>query len=216
MEPFAAFALGFGLLQALTYLWCERRHRGAWVHDVTYARVEADLESGFRGDGSAAPQTYVGPERNPRAPLHVRAVALWSIGMGQMVVPGGFLALFGVVFYGMGLLGVPGVLLAGRIWLLGPALLRADPRAVERARATAVFAYWLNTVVLLAAALMMMTDSDFIGLGAFTGAYSLVSFAHGYALERAANTLERHWVRRGYAREELARLRIPRPSQAAH
>lgn len=208
MEGFVAFALGFALLQATTYLWHERRHRRAWVHDVPYARSEADLDSGFRGDGTQQDQAYVGPQRDPRAPLSVRAVALWSIGMGQMLIPGGAVALLGCMFYGVGLLGVPGCILAARIWAVGPALLRAEPRAIERARSAARFARTLNVFVLLGAALLLF-EPDFAMLAAGTALYAGISVAHAQALDAAANRIEQLWIRRGYAAADLSTLRPP-------
>ena len=208
MEGFVAFALGFALLQATTYLWHERRHRRAWVRDVAYARTEADLDNGFRGDGTRADQAYVGRQRHPRAPLGVRAAALWSVGMGQMLIPGGAMALFGSMIYGVGLIGVPGCILAARIWAVGPALLRAEPSAVRRARSAARFARTLNVFVLLGAALLLF-EPDFAMLAAGAALYAGVSLAHAQALDRAANSIEQLWVGRGYAAEDLSTLRAP-------
>lgn len=208
MEGFVAFALGFALLQATTYLWHERRHRRAWVRDVPYARSEADLGSGFRGDSTHQEQTYLGPQRDPRAPLGVRVAALWSIGMGQMLIPGGAVALFGSMFYGVGLLGIPGCILAARIWAVGPALLRAEPRAVERARSAARFARTLNVFVLLAAALLLF-EPEFAMLAAGTALYAGISVAHAQALDAAANRIEQLWMQRGYAPANLPTLRLP-------
>lgn len=198
MEPFLAFALGFGCLQAFTYLWVERRNRDAWVHDIDHARTEADLASGFRGDVHHRTQTYRGPCPDPRAPLPIRAIGLWSIGMGQMVVPGAFAAAVGVFFYGAGLLGIPGCVLAGRIWSLGPALLRAERTAPARARAVARFAYRLNACVVLVA-VMLLAEPSLLGLGLFTLGYAVVSLLHASALEYAADVIEALWRRRGYS-----------------
>lgn len=208
MEGFVAFALGFALLQASTYLWHERRNRHAWVRDVPYARIEADLASGFRGDSTHQDQAYVGPQRHPRAPWSLRATAMWSIGMGQMLIPGGALAVFGSMIYGIGLVGIPGCILATRIWAVGPALLRAEPSAVERARAAARFARVLNTVVLLAAGVLFLVP-DAVWMAAGTTLYVAVSFAHAQALDEAATRIEQLWVARGYAQHELTTLRPP-------
>ncbi|MGH1348503.1 MAG: hypothetical protein ACRBN8_43555 [Nannocystales bacterium] len=209
MEGFIAFAIGFGLLQAATYLWNERSHRQAWVHDVPYARSEPDLESGFRGDGRVQDQTYVGPLQHPRAPWGVRATALWSIGMGQMLIPGGAMALVGCMFYGVGLVGIPGCILAARIWAVGPALLRAEPGSVHRARSAARFARVLNTIILVVVA-AVLTVPEFMILALGTALYAGISFAHARALDRAADRVEALWVKRGYSRDELSSL-TPRP-----
>lgn len=208
MEGFVAFALGFALLQAATYLWHERRNRQAWVHDVPYARAEPDLDSGFRGDSHLHEQAYVGPAQHPRAPLSIRATAMWSLGMGQMLIPGGAVALFGAMIYGIGLVGIPGCILAGRIWAIGPALLRAEPRAIARARSTARFARILNAVVLaVVACLLAIPDAEGLALG--TAIYAGISLAHAAALDRAADRVEQLWVERGYCRHKLHSLRTP-------
>lgn len=206
MEGFVAFALGFAVLQAVTYIVSERRHRGAWVRDVTYVEAEAAPGASFRGNDAA--HTYIGPELRPRAPLHIRAIALWSIGMGQMLIPGGLVAAGGAFIYGIGLVGIPGCFLAARIWALGPALLRAEPGVVHRARDAARFAFVLNAIV-LAVAVLLGLDSELWGLGVFTGGYALVSVAHGIALQRAADTIEALWVERGYDPQRLRKLRLP-------
>ena len=198
MEPFLAFALGFGLLQASTYLWVERRHRDAWLHDVDYVRTEADLGSGFRGDTMGRAHAYRGPCPDPRAPLAVRAIALWSIGMGQMLVPGVCAAAMGLAFYGVGLLGIPGCILAKRIWTLGPALLRAERTAPTRARSVASFAYGLNVIVILVA-VALMAEPSLLGLGLFTLGYAVVSLLHASALEFAADVIDNLWLDRGYS-----------------
>lgn len=215
MEGFIAFALGFAVLQAVTYVVNERRHRGAWVREVAYVHAEAVPGASFRG-ADAADRAYVGPELRPRAPLHVRAVALWSIGMGQMLIPGGLAAVGGAMMYGIGLVGIPGCILAARIWALGPALLRAEPGVVQRARDTARFAFILNAIVLAVAAAFGL-DGDLWGLGVFLAGYGLVSVAHGIAMRRAADTIEALWVERGYDPQQLAKLRLPprpRPHRA--
>lgn len=205
MEGFVAFPLGFALLQASTYLWHERRHRKAWVRDVPYVRTETDLETGYRGRAHDRTQTYVGPVQHPRAPLSIRVTALWSIGMGQMLIPGGAVALFGTIIYGIGLVGVPGCILAAQIWAVGPALLRAEPGAVGRARAAARFARILNALVLVAVA-VALTIPDALGVAVGTAVYAAISLAHARALEHAADRIEELWRSRGYAAGTLATL----------
>lgn len=210
MEAFVAFALVFATVQAATYIVCERGNRSAWVRDVAYVHAEAAPGASFRGTEPAA-HAYVGPQLRPRAPLHVRAVALWSIGMGQMLIPGALAAAGGTIMYGIGLVGIPGCMLAARIWGLGPALLRAEPTAVQRARETARFAILLNAVVLVVAVLVGL-DPQAWGLGVFIGAYGLVSVAHAIALRRVADTVEALWVARGYDAEQLPRRRHTAPA----
>ncbi len=214
MEGFALFALLFALANAITYVVAERRNRSQWVRDVAYTQSEQDVQVGYRADGSHSVESaYRGPCIRPRAPLGVRAVAMWSIGLGQMTVPGALAALFGLAFYGAGALGIPGCILAARIWSIGHALLRADPRAVERSRSIAHAAVVLNVVVLAVSALMLFSD-DLLGLGVFMTAYAFVSLAHAAALWWAGGRVEALWCERGYRADRLSSLKLPRRSVA--
>ncbi len=212
MEGFALFVFAFAFANAATYLLCERRNRAQWAREVTYTHGERDPGAGYRGDGpQRLDRAYRGPSLDPRAPLGVRAVAMWSIGLGQMLVPGAIYALVGLYFYGVGALGIPGCLLAGRIWAIGPALLRADPRAVDQTRSIARFAVKLNVLV-VAVALGLLFTQDMAGLGVFTLVYAGVSLAHAKALRWAGDQLEALWCERGYAAEGLPLLNLPRRS----
>jgi hypothetical protein len=131
-----------------------------------------------------------------RAPRAIRRTALWSIYMGQMAVPGGLIGLFGTVYAGIGLISIPGMILAIGIWRLGYALLRRDPAAEQKARDLARFANWLNVVgIVIAAALFLLLPVDGIAVVSLTLiGYAGVSFAHARALRRCAQLLaaERH------------------------
>jgi hypothetical protein len=147
-----------------TYRICEQRHRSNWQ----------------RGHAGA------------RAPKHIRRTALWSIYMGQMAVPGGLLGLFGTLFALVGLISIPGMILAIRIWRLGYAMLRRDPAAEQEARKLEQFAVRLN-IVLIAAAVLLFAfepiDATAVLLMTVLG-YAAVSFAHAKAMRRCAELLE--------------------------
>jgi hypothetical protein len=126
-----------------------------------------------------------------RAPRLIRRTALWSIYMGQMALPGGLLGLFGTVFAGIGLISIPGMILAIRIWRLSAALLRRDPKAEQEARALTSFAVWLNVVgVAVAVVFFMLFPSAETAIVSLTLiAYAGVSFAHAWAMRRCAELL---------------------------
>jgi hypothetical protein len=126
-----------------------------------------------------------------RAPRTIRRTALWSIYMGQMAVPGGLLGLFGTVFGGIGLISIPGMILAIRIWRLGYAMLRRDPNAEQEARKLDRFAVVLNVVgVALAALLLVLLPSAETAVVSLTLVlYAGVSFAHANAMHRCAELL---------------------------
>lgn len=168
--------MGFVLIPALvslsvfsglyTYRSCERRHRSKWqrAHEGTLRK---------------------------RAPEHIRRTALWSIYMGQMALPGGLLGLFGMLAMGLGLVSIPGMILAVRIWRLGFAMLRRDPDAEAEARKLERFAVVLNLVGVAVAVVLffVFANAETGMLSLFILGYAAVSFAHAKAMRRCAELL---------------------------
>lgn len=184
MEALLTLALFvFGGL--VTYTICERRHRWRWWR-FERRIVEYDA-SPFRREPGPAPSPSFLAEG--RAPTLIRRTALWSIYMGQMAVPGGLLGLIGVVFGGLGLLSVPGMILAVRIWRLGYAMLRRDPQAEREALELHRFAVRLNTWALVIAVIMPLLEVKLLGISVVLVLYGAVSFAHAEALRRCAGLL---------------------------
>ncbi|MEM6292870.1 MAG: hypothetical protein AAGA54_16465 [Myxococcota bacterium] len=214
MEGFLLFAGFFAVLNAVTYVVCERRNRAQWSRDIIWRADDPGVHPTYRGGDVEGAAPYVGPEPNPRAPASVRGIAMWSIGMGQMLIPGAAAACFGVIIYGLGLVGIPGCILAARIWALGPALLRADPRAVEKSKSIARFAEVLNGVVLAVALVMLFEGGDLVPLALFTMAYACVSLAHAFAIRRAGEKVAALWATRGYDVARLDQLQMPRRRHA--
>jgi hypothetical protein len=120
-----------------------------------------------------------------------------------MFVPGLLLGLFGLVAAGLGLVSIPGLYLAGRLFFLGRPLLLGEPAAAAKARSLAKFARILNYVVLsacgLGAALQLanlrhpgthpdLAVSLFMVLS--VAAYAGVSLAHAALLDRAAAAVD--------------------------
>lgn len=216
MDELAAvglFALVFGSLNAVTYILAERSSRTQWVRDVVTHQPASAQDDAFRAADDHGAE-YVGPQSNPRAPKDLRMIAMWSIGMGQMFVPGLLAGLFGLIVWGLGLVSIPGLILAMRIWRVGPALLRAEPTSVKRARSAARFAETLNVIilVLMVVGLLAMPDVGFVWLG--TAIYAMISLAHAQGLRHAASTVEALWVERGYDINALD-LITPAPRRAA-
>jgi hypothetical protein len=149
-----------------THTICEQNHRWTWE------------------------RAHAGKLRT-RAPKLIRRTALWSIYMGQMALPGGLLGLIGTVYAGIGLISIPGMILALRIWRLGYALLRRDPKAEAEARDLAPFAVLLNVVgVAIAVVMFMLFPSGGVAVLSLTLlAYSAISFAHARAMRRCAELL---------------------------
>jgi hypothetical protein len=183
----ALATLGFFIFGGLlTYTIAERRHRSRWLRFERRAVEDPALP--FRRSPDAGPTRDVLVRR--RAPALIRGTALWSIYMGQMAVPGGLLGLIGVCFGGLGLLSIPGMMLAVRIWRLGYAMLRRDAKVEEEALALRRFAVRLNVVALgIAAALVVLGGVDLAGVSLVLVVYGAVSFAHAAALGRCAKLL---------------------------
>lgn len=180
----AAIASLFVFGGLLTYTICERRHQRRWW--MIDARVAEDDRGPYRVDGGPILMQRVLIRR--RAPALIRRTALWSIYMGQMAVPGALLGLIGMFAAGLGLVSIPGLALAIRIWRLGYALLRRDPEAVAEARQLVPFAIWLNVVTLLVGGVALLLGAW--GLTLVLWPYGLVSLAHAEAMRRCAELLE--------------------------
>ncbi|MFO7561728.1 MAG: hypothetical protein R6X02_03705 [Enhygromyxa sp.] len=168
-----------------TYTIGERRHRHRWRRFEQ--RPLAQPASPFRREAGPAPTRAVLTQQ--RAPALIRRTALWSIYMGQMAVPGGLLGLIGAMFGGLGLLSIPGMILALRIWRLGYAMLRRDPEAEREALVLHRFAIRLNVAALVVAAVLPVLAFELGVISLVLVGYGAVSFAHAEALRRCAGLL---------------------------
>jgi hypothetical protein len=128
---------------ALPYFAVERRWRWRW-HEVPAGEIPADrTQLGAYRQGSAVP-TYC-----ERAPAAVRLAAFTSLFFGQMFVPGLALGLLGIAFYGVGVVSIPGLIVAAKLYRSGLTLLRREPRlAFFQARSAVRWSLWLNLLAL--------------------------------------------------------------------
>lgn len=151
-------------------------------------------------------------------PMAVRVAALGSWVLGTMFVPGLLLGLGGLLFVGLGLISIPGLILAARLFLLGAPLLRAEPAAALKARSLARFARVLNYVVLaLCSGALVINLPDVVRHGVHTSAmggvylalavalYAGLSLAHAALLIRSAEAIE---AQQPPAAVDLSGLRI--------
>lgn len=187
MVPTLMLAALFAFGGLFTYTLAEQRHRGRW--------------SVSRPGGTLL---------RARAPRLIRRTALWSIYMGQMAVPGSLLGLFGLFAAGIGLVSVPGLILAVRIWRLGFMLLRRDPKAEQEARSLETFAIVLNAIGFVVALVLPFFGGEGMAVAMLISltliVYGAISIAHAYAMRRCAELL---------ASERLDQAR-PEPSPAPH
>jgi hypothetical protein len=187
-EPYAelgsCLALAF-VVPSLAYAALRAQARLAWPTAVTYEPLDPAEAGPYRGparpvfgprevDGSGGP------------PAVVRAAAFASFFLGQMFLPGLLLGLVGLFYSGLGLLSVPGLVLAWRVFGLGVGLLRRTPGVARRAERAATFAYVLNAVVFAAGFVFTFAKPP---LGPVLIGYAFVSIGHGALLRRAAAAL---------------------------
>lgn len=130
-------------LAGLPYLVVESRWRWRW-REIATGQVPAFVDqAGVYRDGGAVPRY------RQRAPALVRTAAFSSLAFGLAFVPLFILSLTLLFGGSVGLLLTPWLVLAGKRYLTGLALLRRDPgESYESALTTARFSLWLNGTVL--------------------------------------------------------------------
>ncbi len=142
------FAIVLAMLGCYAVL--ERRTRDHWI---AVERREVPPGDGYRV--SQQPR-YEEVQVRTRAPAVVRLAAASAQLFGITFVPGLCWAFIGLFFYGLGLLGVPGLIVAWSQFCVSAALLRRDPEAPARARRLARLATVLNLVIILGAGGVMV------------------------------------------------------------
>jgi len=157
-------------------------------------------------------------------PVPVRLAALGSWILGTMFIPGLLLGLSGLFVAGLGVVSIPGLILAWRLFSLGRPLLLGLPEAALKARGLARFARILNYVVLaccgLAGGLHLIERWGHGGHGSSGGFYALIllvvtyagiSLAHAALLDRAADAIDEQ---QSAGQAALAGVRIDLPMGA--
>jgi hypothetical protein len=179
-------AVFFGL-PTLIFAALTRRNRNAWG-----AGPPVVLPPGSSDYRSAE---LVGPGRPRGAPAVVKIAAWTSLLLGQMFVPGLAWALVGLLYMGLGLVSIPGLVVAARCFWSAVLLLRRDPRAAEYAAKTARYATILNAIIVVGCAgtflfAVLQGGSDgTVGLVVGTLVYALLSLGHAWLLNRAGEAV---------------------------
>ena len=172
----------------LPYVFVEARWRWRW-REVPAGRVVADAASTgvYRGGGDV-------PRYLHEAPRLVRWTAFSCFLFGQMFVPGLAMGLFGLVMAGVGIVSIPGLITAAKIYRVGFSLLRREHRvAVFRARDAAAWALWLNGVIFVGSLLFVPRALDhhgIAGLIVFVDAYGALSILQALLMLRAVRVWE--------------------------
>lgn len=193
MLTFAAVATSPFALAWLTFAVFERRFRLFWA-GIPLPPVAVRVDAPYRG-------ARVVPGHTRRAPAIVRWAALSCFFFGQMFLPGLALGLFGLIAMGVGIVSVPGLVVAARLWAAGIHLLKGTPESVGKARSAARWSVQLNvliTAVCIAGGIFVAveyfrTDNEDLGwllaLLSITQAYALGSFAQAALIARATRDL---------------------------
>ena len=186
----ASIALGLVVTAAVPYVLVERRWRWRW------REVEAGAIDVFNDGGGAYRAGGTVPTYRARAPGLVRGVAFSCLFFGQMFVPGLLLGSFGLLAGGVGLVSIPGLITAAKLYRAGIQLLKRQPReAYFGGRNAAAWALWLNGVVFGASLLIALTplrpttEGGFVLMG-LINAYGLASVLQALLLLRATDRFE--------------------------
>lgn len=174
-----------------TAMWFSHARRAAPL----WPRVQVGTQRIDEGSYRAAEVPVYGHEG---IPLDVRAAAVGSWVLGTMFVPGLLAGLVGLFMAGLGLVSIPGLILAWRLFFLGRELLEGAPGSSEKARNAARFAQVLNAIVLGLCAIgvaVELAQSGMQGLNALNvaipvSAYALLSLGHARLLQLAAKHID--------------------------
>jgi hypothetical protein len=199
--PLASILLvAFGAA-ALPFALVERSWRWRW-REVEIGRLPVDADGGLYREGGSVP-SYL-----RRAPAMVRAAAFTCLFFGQMFVPGLALGAFGLLAGGLGVVSIPGLIVAFKLYSAGLSLLRREPPdAYWKLRDAVAWALWLNGLVFGISLLVMLVLA--------TGCHSqppwpLFALINGYGALSVAQALLCRAVARRY--EDA----LFQPTQAAH
>lgn len=150
----------------------------------------------------------------PPALVHVTAVMSWIFGVAFL--PGLAATLIGLLAMGIGVVGIPGLVAAARLFRLGGPLLRGEPEAAKTAREVGRYVRWLNYVVLPIASVFgaagvwewssrgrLSGDTrGMLVLVGFTMFYAVMSLVHARLLDRSAAQIDEEQARRAAQRRE--------------
>lgn len=181
---------------------------------------------GYEKRGAGAYRAQIKPVwAAGKPPLSVRAAALTSFILGQMVVPGALAALLGLivslellsrgvnspgdyVVHVLVLSAPTGLWIGGKLLTVGLSLLQRMPEAPANARKVARFSIIHNVVLLVTMTILRALGAD--DAVWLTVVYAIISIAQASLLIRAARAVDEHAVA-----EERDRELAVRPPQWA-
>ncbi len=188
----AGVVLGSSVLPGLMWWLYRRPAQAQWPPHKIGAEV---VSSGQYREAVVPSFSAEGP------PMDVKIAALGAWGLGQMFLPGLALGLFGLIVL-VGVVSIPGLILAWKLFFLGKPLLNGEHEAAEKARGLATFATVLNVIVLVVTALLSLF-AIFGNRGSFThnllstamlagptALYAVISLVHASYLRKAAAAID--------------------------
>lgn len=160
----------------------------------------------MRSRGTSAYRRHEAPTYKPgAAPWVVRIAALSSFFLGQMIVPGAFAALIGMLYLldALGHMGrepmvlvisalsaPTGLVVAGYLLAAGTSLLQREPRASSLARRASTWALAHNILLVTTMVAAMLGEHREVGYGLFCCGYASLSIAQALLLRSAASSLD--------------------------
>ena len=188
LVTFAVIAFVMLFAASLPYVFVESRWRWRW-REIEAGRIAADgAATGIYRTAGDVPRYLV------EAPRLVRWTAFSCFLFGQMFVPGVVMGLFGILAGGVGVVSVPGLITAAKIYRAGFSLLRRDPRlAVHRVRDAASWSLWLNGILFVISLVFVPHAFSSTGTAVMIGlvdGYGLVSVLQALLMLRAVRVWE--------------------------
>jgi hypothetical protein len=183
--------VGLGIAAAIPFLVTRSRWRWRWREVETgRAPVMTGEDSPYRAGGTVP--THMGD-----APRAVQLAAFTCFLFGQMFIPGLLMGIFGLIAFGIGLVSIPGLITAAKLYSTGFALMRREPRiAYVKARNAASWAIWLNGIVFAGSALIELMPfratelNGGLGMMLFVNFYGLLSVLQALFLVRVTKRYE--------------------------
>jgi hypothetical protein len=180
---------------SLTCFILEQRWRWRW-QEVESGVVPAQAGAALYRESGSVP-TYL-----REAPWQVRLAAFTCLLLGELLLPGMVAATLGMFFFGLGMLLIPILITAGKLYRAGLLLLRREPRTAYFATRNA--AWWSLWCVALGACGCVLTclwnfDWTFVVVATLT---AMAIIAQGLLLLHVT----RHWEDALFASSRLVRL----------
>src|SRR5262245_3226455 len=177
------------------FLLLERRWRWRW-QEVELGHMAAHSgDSLYRQSGSV-------PYFMRRAPDGVLFAAVSCFLLGELILPGMVLATLGMFFFGLGMVIVPILICAGKLYRAGLLLLLREPRtAYFAARNAAIWSFWCLGAGLVASVLVCGVVNDWLLLGIAVPVAAVIAGQAVFLLQ-----VTRRWEDALFATSRLVRL----------